>query len=185
MKITIKHLLEVILGEEDLQFFLNKEIKMGTSIFSESGYRVDINITVIKVNFIKKLTTFFGWPPLYYFKGAIRKAGKETVVTGRIIMAWYPKYFFLIWFCLVFISLIIFAVNAVYLLITFPSSSELTNSLLNVGITLGGTALLLAFGVIILKLIKLISRSQKDDLKKFCKSLFNSQALEASPRSSD
>ena len=54
MKITIKHLLEVILGEEDLQFFLNKEIKMGTSIFSESGYRVDINITVIKVNFISQ-----------------------------------------------------------------------------------------------------------------------------------
>lgn len=178
MIFIFKYVIGVILGEEDLKFPLNpKIISKGCSNFFKtgygSGYKVNIDGLSINIHCSNKLALVFGLTPLYYFEGVLQQENKETLAAGRIMMGLPARYFFLVWFCLVFLGLIIFVMNTLYLLIKFifSSSPELQYSLLNAGIMLGGSALVLAFGFMLLNFIKFISRSQKNSLREFCKSL--------------
>jgi len=175
--LTIKYLVGVILGEEDLQFSLDSDISKSSSSYVKTGYgagyKVDINGLSVIIRRENKLAVVFGWSPFYYFKGAVQQCSEETMATGRITMVWYPKYFILAWGTIVFMALIASVARIIFLSIEFMLSSSLTieKHLITAGLMFGIGALLFVFGVIMISFIKRISRNQKESLKQFCKSL--------------
>ncbi|MDP2392137.1 MAG: hypothetical protein Q8Q45_04050 [Methylococcaceae bacterium] len=177
MQLTIKYLLGVILGEEDLQFVLHADIPKISSNFIKTGYgagyRVNINELSIMISRVNKIAAIFSGPPLYYFEGVIKQDTKETMVAGRITMIWYPKYFILAWTALVLLAMIACTIMAMFLSIKFMvfPSQIIENYLLTAGFMFGAVASLSVFGVIVISSIKLISQNQKESLKQFCKSL--------------
>lgn len=176
MTLTIKCLVGVILGEEDLQFSLDSDTSKSHSSYVKTGYgagyKVDINELSIIICRKNKFAVILGWPPFYYFKGTMQQCSEERVVTGRITMIWYPKYFILAWTTIVFMILIASVIMAMFLSIEFmmSPSQAIEKHLLTAGFMLGTAASLSVFGVIVISSIKLISRNQKESLKQFCKS---------------
>lgn len=179
MTLTIKYLVGLILGEEDLQFSLDSDTSKSRSTYVKTGYgagyKVDINELSVIIRRMNKLAVVFCGPPLYYFKGAIQQGSEEKVVTGRITMIWYPKYFILAWTTIVFMILIGSVIMAMFLSIEFmvSPSQVIEKHLLTAGFMFGTAASLSVFGGIVISSIKLISRNQKEGLKQFCKSLCN------------
>lgn len=175
--LTIKYLVGVLLGEEDLQFLLDSDISKSSSSYVKTGYgagyKVDINGLCVIIRRENKLAVVFGWPSIYYFKGAIQQCSEEKIVTGRITMMWYPKYFILTWATIVFVTLIANVIMAMFLSIEFmvSPSQAIEKHLLTAGFMFGTIASLSVFGGIVISSIKLISRNQKESLKQFCKSL--------------
>jgi hypothetical protein len=179
MTLTIKYLVGVILGEEDLQFSLDSDTSKSCSSYVKTGYgagyKVDINELSVIICRKNKIAVIFGWPPFYYFKGTIQQGSEEKMVTGRITMIWYPKYFILAWTTIVFMILMASVIMTMFLSVEFmvSPSQVIEKHLLTAGFMFGTVASLSVFGGILISSIKLISRNQKESLKQFCKSLCN------------
>jgi hypothetical protein len=177
MKLIIKYLVGVVLGEEDLQFSLDSDTSKSRSSYVKTGYgagyKVDINGSSVTIRHENKLAVALGWPPFYYFKGAIQEGREEKVVTGRITMKWYPKCFILAWITIIFMALIASVIMTMFLSIEFmvSPSQAIEKHLLTSGFMFGTAASLSVFGGIMISSIKLISLNQKKGLKQFCLSL--------------
>lgn len=177
MILTIKHLIGIVLGEEDLQFLLDSDISKSGSRYVKTGYgegyKVDVNGPSVIIRRENKLAVVFGWPPLFYFKGAIQQCSEERVVAGRITMVWFLKYFIFSWVIIVAMALVASTGRIIFLSIEFMLSPSLTieKHLITAGLMLGVEALLSVFGIIMISFIKLISLNQKKGLKQFCLSL--------------
>jgi hypothetical protein len=117
------------------------------------------------------LLTIAGFPPLYRFVGRLpelRQVGDTVSVSGAVTMRPMEKVFLSVWFGLLLIFLAFCFVWAILLASRVMFFSSITDDLAAIGFMLGGGGLVAAFGIVILMMIRLISKGQRKKLIAFC-----------------
>lgn len=138
-----------------------------------SGYKVTSNGQCVIIKFVSPLAFFAGFPPLYFFKGKLLQVGENTEVVGRILMVRLSKIFILIWALVVLLTLTLCIAMSVFWAISYMAfpSQHAEHQLLTGGFLVGAIAVLSVFGIVLISLIRLISRSQKVCLKQLCQTI--------------
>lgn len=166
-----KRILSFVFGEEDYQFnfgiaFPKKESFIDTG--HGSGYSIHHDGSIITIKRVSRLALLAGLPALYYFKG--EKQAGSGILVGRIMMFPFPKIIFLVWFSVVLITFLLSFSLAMIKAIEFMfmPSQHLEKYLQPAGFLAGATITITLFGILILAVIRFVSRKDKSALQRFC-----------------
>ncbi len=173
----ITRICQILFGEMSLRIVLpfslvKSDRTSAPADISLSGYGIKVNGTEVRIFHRSVWRDLTGWPALYQFVGQATVSesseSKQCEYAGSICMRPFPKIFFGLWFGLVLTGLVVMAMREVSLLLQDSHNSA---SLTELGAALIISAFVLASGALLLWILRLIARGERQRLIEFCKGL--------------
>lgn len=170
---SLVRLIQSALGERSLSIRLT-EIAPDASRFipvesSRKGYRYEKKDHEVTIRRVDAWASIAGLPPPYYFRGILTFEVGGSVLSGRVVMSTLPKCFVLAWSAIVLIAFLGTLLWSVLLAGQFmlTSSLEVKENLTSAGFLVGGTLGVGVFGVLVIAIVRAISRTQRQKLIRF------------------
>jgi hypothetical protein len=175
---TLSQISKLLFGDEEVVLNMPASmIQIGKTFVpvesEHKGYWVRVENQTVIVTRRNPWQTIAGLPSIYRFVGRLselRQEGNAVSVPGTVTVKPGEKAFLSIWFGLLLIFLVISLVQAILLAgrVMLYSSAVPTDDLATIGFMLGSGALVAAFGVAILVIVRLMFRGQRHRLIAFC-----------------
>jgi hypothetical protein len=168
---TLSQISKLLFGDEEVVLNMPASmIQIGKTFVpvesEHKGYWVRVENQTVIVTRRNPWQTIAGLPSIYRFVGRLSELRQE----GNAVSVPGEKAFLSIWFGLLLIFLVISLVQAILLAgrVMLSSSAVPTDDLATIGFMLGSGALVAAFGVAILVIVRLMFRGQRHRLIAFC-----------------
>lgn len=181
---SLRNVAATFLGERELRVPAQfSDLEQGATFFSSgygAGYRVEADRSDVTIRRVSRWATLAGFPPLYYFKGALCRSADGVTLEGRVLMSGLAKYPILTWFGAVLIALAIGIVLAMYGSVVFMAkgTAPLGGDMSAAGFFIGAVVALAAFGAVVVGALRAMKKTEREGLVRFCERFAQDGAAE-------